>query len=160
MGMFLVPIDEEWLADSRLSQVLTANLRDRILGAINEARQTREFRRTPEAIRVLEGTNSVTVEVKGGKAIAIEKGVKAHQMRYLEGSTVPVKTPLGTVIRRATPLSMLKGKWQHPGTPPKKIVKQAIEKAMAGSAEAVVDTKRELMSHRPARIREILGMRR
>lgn len=158
--MFLVPIDEEWLADSRLGQVLAANLRDRVLVAVNEARQTREFRGTPDAIKVMEGPNFVTVEVKGGKAVAIEKGVKPHQMRYLEGSTVPVKTPLGSVIRRATPLSMMKGKWQHPGTPPKKIVKQAIEKAMASSAEAVVDTKRELMSHRPARIREILGMGR
>lgn len=49
-------------------------------------------------------------------------GVAAHIMWYLIGETVPIKTRMGVIYRKASISSLLKGKWRHPGYPGKKFV--------------------------------------
>lgn len=142
-----------------MHDTLSSNLRDRVIAAVQEVKRTREFIKTPEAIRVLEEPGRITVELQGGKALAIEKGVKPHQMRYLMGSTIPIRIGSGKLIfRKATPLSMMLGKWKHPGLEKKELVKKTIEKAMSGSAEAVMQTKADLQVPSPVKLRTLLGV--
>lgn len=158
MGLYLVPTDTAWLNDARLRDVLLDNFKAKMEEAVRGLTLTREFSRGTEGIKVSAAGNAILVEITGGKAVAMEKGVAPHQMTYLEGSTVPVETPTGTVFRKVTRLSLLLGKWNNPGFKGRERVKQAIKEAFADSAATVIETKNQLMEDSPPRVRDILGV--
>ena len=159
MGIYLVPADFAWLVDVRLREVLLSNFRERIEEAVRDLSMTRAVAKGTRNIRVLDAGNAIEVEVSGGRGVAMEKGVDPHQMTQLEGSVVPIKTPAGTIFRKATRLSMMLGKWRHRGSEERNEVKGAIDRAFSNSAEAVMDTKAELLAMEPPRVRDILGVR-
>jgi hypothetical protein len=159
MGFYLVPVDQHWLNDTRLRDVLVGNLKARIEEEIRSLNLTREFSKGTESIKVFEAGNAVVVEIRDGKGAALEKGVAPHQMTQLEGSTVPIKTAQGTIFRKVTSLSLMMGKWRSRGFAARGRVKGAIDRTLSKSHEIVMDSKRQLLTAEPPRIRDILGVR-
>jgi hypothetical protein len=76
------------------------------------------------------------------------EGVRAHQMWYLLGKTIPLKGKDGkTVFRKVTLGSFLKGKWQHPGYEGKHYVEAGINMAMAELPYIMDEAKEEIESY-------------
>jgi hypothetical protein len=60
----------------------------------------------------------------------LNNGVRPHQMTYLLNAkgAIPIGTSGGTIFRRPSVASMLKGGWRHPGRPATHFFEQSIEK--------------------------------
>lgn len=159
MSFYLVPVDSSWLNDARLRDVLVGNLKARVQEQIQSLTLTREFAKGTENIRVFDAGNAVVVEIQDGKGVALEKGVQAHQMKAHEGATVPIRTAQGTIFRKVTSLSLMMGKWRSRGFAARGRVKGAIDRTLRNSHEIVMDSKHQLLSAEPPRIRDILGVR-
>ena len=159
MGPALAPSDFSWLSDDRLKETVLANLKARIEESVRQDSMVKAFREGSRNIRVHDVGDAIEVEVSGGRAVALEKGVPAHQMVHLEGSTIPIKTPAGTVFRKVTRLSLLMGKWTSKGIKERGAVKGAVDRAMAGTVEAAIEAKHELQGAALPRVRDILGVR-
>lgn len=159
MGIHLVPADFAWLSDVRLREVLLANFRERVQEAVRDVAMSRGFLRGTGNVRVLDVGNAIEVELAGGKAVALEKGVRPHQMTQLEGRIVSIRTPGGVAFRQASRLSLMMGKFRSRGFHGRHEVKAAIDRAFANSAEAVVEAKAELEAMSPPRVRDIVGIR-
>jgi hypothetical protein len=103
--------------------------------------------------------NSFTYEVEGKSTLVLSsdhpaakylnRGVKPHQMKYLEGATVPIVTDDGEVkFRTATPKSMRDGKWQHPGIKGKHFLERGVEKAREKIKQKVAEDIKERIKKR------------
>lgn len=158
MRFTLVPADAAWLTDVRMRETLMANIRDRIQDSVRDLAGSRSFQKAPRDVRVYDAGDAVLVEIRDGQGVALEKGTASRQMAQLEGSTVPIKTPQGVVFRKATRLSMILGRWNSKGLEKRQMVKGAIDRAMVGAADAVVETKRALEEGSAPRVRDILGL--
>jgi hypothetical protein len=161
MPFHLVPADFAWLSDVGLREVLLSNIKTRIEDAVHTVSQERVFRRTAEKARVIDVGNALIVEIQSGKDVAEEKGVEPHHMTQLENRTIPIRTAAGGVqFRRATRLSMMLGKFKHPGIQKRETVKQAVGQALSESAEVVIETKNQLEEMNPSpRLRDVIGIR-
>lgn len=135
------------------------NLKARIEQALGEVTLMKAFREGAKNIRVHEVGNALEVVIEGGRAVALEKGIPSHQMVNLEGSTVPIETPGGTIFRKVTRLSLMMGKFTRKGVQERGQVRGAINQAMSGLMEAAVESKDELGSQSIPRVRDILGVR-
>ena len=159
MRFALVPADVSWLSDQRFRETLTANIKAKVEESVREMALSREFSKVPRDVQVTDLGSAVLVEVKDDEGVALEKGVEPGQMRQLEGSVVPIKTPTGTIFRKVTSLSLMLGRWRRKSAPAEEPVKNAIHKAMDSSGEAVAQTKGDLETAAPPKVRDILGVR-
>jgi len=161
MAFHLVPADFAWLSDVSLREVLMSNIKGRIEEAVRTVSKERVFQRTKEKARVIDVGNALIIEIKAGKDTAEEKGVPAHQMTQLEGETIPIRQAAGGItFRKASRLSMMLGKFRHPGTQKRETVKRAVDDAMAKSAEAVIEAKDKVEEMNPSpRLKDVIGLR-
>jgi hypothetical protein len=81
-------------------------------------------------------------------AEVIEKGAKAHSMWSLQGKTVPMalsKSPGGvTVFRKVSIKALISGKFHHPGSLGKYVMRRGMEMAMAELPALLAEAKRGL----------------
>lgn len=159
MRLFLVPVDFDWMNDVQLRDRLLENFRARVQESIGTLSGSRLFVKGHQDIQVQDAGNALIVEVKDKDAVAAEKGAPARQRIELEGSTIPIKTPTGTIFRKATRLSMMLGKWREKPVMKTEAVKGAIDNAFAASADVVMETKAQIKGMTPPRVRDILGVR-
>lgn len=158
MRFTLVPTDFAWLTDVRLRETLMGNIRARVEESVRDLAGSRVFQKAPRDVRVYDAGDAVMVEIRGGQGVALEKGTASRQMANLEGSVVPIKTPQGVVFRKASRLSMILGRWRSKGLEERNMVKGAVDRAMVGMADAIVETKNDLEAGSPPRVRDILGL--
>ena len=88
----------------------------------------------------IEGKSTLVIESNHEAAQYLNRGVRAHQMKYLVNSKGPIPIVLdnGSVIfRNATPKSMRDGKWYHPGIRGKHFLDRGVEKARAEMKDTV-----------------------
>ena len=162
MNFTLVPTDFAWLGDVKMRDVLISNIKGRIEDAVHTVSQERTFGRTKEKATVTDVGGALIVEIRTGKDTRDEKGVNPHQMTALEGRTIPIRTAAGGLqFRKATRLSMMLGKFRHPGQQKRETVKNAVGAALSQSAEDVIKTKNTLEEMNPSpRLRDVIGLRR
>ncbi len=162
MSFYLVPADFAWLGDIQLREILISNIKARVEDAVHTVSQERVFGRTQEKARVIDVGDALIVEITSGKDTRDEKGVDPHQMTALEGKTIPIRTAAGGIqFRKATRLSLMLGKFKHPGIQKRETVKNAVGTALSKSAEDVIRTKNTLEEMNPSpRLRDVIGLRR
>lgn len=101
--------------------------------------------------------DSFSYEVRGNTMVLssthpaaqyLNKGVKPHQMIYLEQAKrpIPVITEGGKVVfRTPSGQTMRDGSWQHPGIKGKHFLDRGVEKAREAVKEEIVDTCMEAL---------------
>ncbi len=103
---------------------------DNILAATGSFSLASGFFLTWDRIEGSESQYSFTVKAPGKLLIYLEKGTKPHKMGATPGKSIPMRIGGRIVFRKVTMSDIAKGKWEHPGTEPKKMFRSAWEEVL------------------------------
>ena len=90
--------------------------------------------------------SSLRIDSDHPAAKYLDKGVRPHQMVYLENADrpIPIITDDGKVIFRvASSKSLANGDWYHPGIPGKHFIRKGVEKARERVKEEMAEVYKE-----------------
>lgn len=158
MNIRLEPAESDLMVGTRLEQALLDRVKDRVDRSMRDSVLSRALRTPTADVQVTNVGNAITVEVSDPGLVRAEKERPARQMIELEGSVVPIKTPQGTIFRKATRLSMILGKWTTKGAARRGEVKAAIDRSFSDSADALLEAKEDVRTNAPPRVRDVLGI--
>lgn len=106
-------------------------LRDVLLGVRQEIEHVVEDAAGQEAqqsLRFAVSGSALVVSTTSPAVAAMEHGTPPRTMASLMGKVIPLRTPRGVVFRRVTLRSLARGGWRYPGTPPKELLREAIQR--------------------------------
>lgn len=155
MRATLTPTDVGWMSHAALRETLLSNIREKVELSVRELAGSRAFVKVAQDVRVTQADGAIVVELPAAQ----ENGTPARQRTELLGKVIPIATSTGTIFRKATSLSMMLGRWQTKGSPARREVKGAIDRAMATVGDAVSEAKDQIEAGAPPRVRDILGVR-
>jgi len=128
----LKPLVPEGALDVDPKKVLKAAQRE-ILRTLRTEIQAQAF--SPRAKRALKngmttklGPNSLTIVAKHPAFFPLLEGQHRQQMKWLMKATRPIPIILDNgklIFRNATPRSMARGRWYHPGRKPTTVIEKA-----------------------------------
>jgi hypothetical protein len=127
-----------------ISREVVKQLRDKIL---QEPFSDRAKVALSKAIGVTVGPRSITITAKHPAFKPLLEGRKARQMTWLTKAKrpIPIITEDGELIfRSATPRSMQRGSWYHPGRSPTTVIERARKEARKSVKKRIV---KALASH-------------
>jgi len=121
-----------------ISREIVKKLKENIL---KEAFSDRAKKALTQAIGIKTGPSSITVIAKHPAFMPLLDGQKAEQMTWLTKARrpIPIITDDGELIfRSATPRSMERGSWYHPGREPTTVMERARKEARAVVKKRIV----------------------